>query len=322
MVRLSSGAAALAAVEKGRDIAMIGYTIQSRPLLHALEDAALRGARVTVRLEGEPYGDPSGSFAGYNRKLAASLRHDGVRVHVTHGSADGPMHAKALAIDGRAYLDDRNWARNDLILRDDDRADAAAVCATAAGGAVVGRSAFALQKREALCLEARMLQRAGAHDRVTVETETFGTSNAVCRALDDLGKRGLHPQLLVQRRPVASNPRERAALARLARDGVEVRTTNDTEKFAVCGPRAWIGSANASPAFGDPDIIDWGACTRNQQVVNAVATRLTQRWEQGRPFTAPAARNNRQKYVPGTACDFGNTSIRNPNARRIESGKS
>jgi phosphatidylserine/phosphatidylglycerophosphate/cardiolipin synthase-like enzyme len=289
MVRLSSGAAALAAVEKGRDIAMIGYTIQSRPLLHALEDAARRGARVSVRLEGAPYGDPNGSFAGYNRKLAASLRHDGVRVRLTHGAADGPMHAKALAIDGKLYLDDRNWARDDLILRDDDRADAAAVRATAAGRAANGRPAFALRKRDALRLEARMLQQAGSHDRVTVETETFGTSNAVCRALDDLGKRGLHPQLLVQGRPVASNPRERAALARLVRDGVEVRTTDDTEKFAVRGSRAWIGSANASPAFGNPDIIDWGACTRNRAIVETVATRLAQRWEQGRPFAVDAS---------------------------------
>jgi phosphatidylserine/phosphatidylglycerophosphate/cardiolipin synthase-like enzyme len=286
MLRLSSGPAALAAVGKGRDIAMIGYTIQSRPLLHALEDAARRGARVTVRLEGEPYGDPNGSFAGYNRKLAASLAQDGVCVRLTHGSSEGPMHAKGLAIDGKVYLDDRNWARDDLILRDDDPADAAAVRATAAGGAVAGRPAFALQKREALRLEAYMLQTATAGDRVTVETETFGTSNAVCRAVDDLGKRGLHPQLLVQRREAASNPRERAALERLTRDGVEVRTTDDTEKFAVCGSRAWIGSANASPAFGNPDIIDWGACTRNRQVVQAVATRLTQRWEQGRPFAA------------------------------------
>jgi phosphatidylserine/phosphatidylglycerophosphate/cardiolipin synthase-like enzyme len=289
MVGLSSGAAALAAVEKGRDIAMIGYTIQSRPLLHALEDAARRGAHVSVRLEGEPYGDPNGSFAGYNRKLAASLRHNGVRVRLTRGAADGPMHAKALAIDGKLYLDDRNWARDDLILRDDDRADAAAVQSTAAGRAADGRPAFALRKRDALRLEARMLQKAGAHDRVTVETETFGTSNAVCRALDDLGKRGLHPRLLVQRRPVASNLRERAALARLGRDGVDVRTTDDTEKFAVCGSRAWVGSANASPAFGNPDIIDWGACTRNRAVVEAVATRLAERWAQGRPLAGTAS---------------------------------
>jgi hypothetical protein len=158
------------------------------------------------------------------------------------------------------------------------------VHATATGRVAAGRPAFALRKRDALRLEARMLQQAASHDPVTVETETFGTSNAVCRALDDLVKRGLHPRLLVQRRPLASNLRERAALARLAADGVEVRTTDDTEKFAVCGSRAWIGSANASPAFGNPDIIDWGACTRNRAVVGTVATRLAQRWEQGRPF--------------------------------------
>ncbi|HEY3675599.1 MAG TPA: hypothetical protein VGK84_06365 [Candidatus Tumulicola sp.] len=288
MVRLSSGTAALAAVGKGRDIAVIGYTIQSRPMLDALEGAARRGARVTVRLEGQPYDDPRGSFAGHNRNLATSLRRNGVRVHLTRGAADGPMHAKALAVDGKLYLDDRNWARGDLILRDDDPADAAAVRATASGRAADGRPEFALRKRQALRLEARMLQKAATGDRVTVETETFGTSNAVCRALDELGKRGGHPRLLVQRRPLASNPRERAALARLVRDGVEVRTTDDTEKFAVCGSRAWIGSANASPAFGDPDIIDWGACTRNRTVVASVAARLAERWQQGRRFAGAA----------------------------------
>jgi hypothetical protein len=135
-----------------------------------------------------------------------------------------------------------------------------------------------------------MLRTAGAHDRVTVETETFGTSNAVCRALDELGKCGLHPRLLVQRRPAESNPRELSALQHLVRDGVNVRTTDDTEKFATCGSQAWIGSANASPAFGDPDIIDWGACTRNRAVVASVSARLAQRWDEGRPLTFATAR--------------------------------
>jgi phosphatidylserine/phosphatidylglycerophosphate/cardiolipin synthase-like enzyme len=287
MVRLSSGAAALAAVGKGREVAVVGYTLQSRPLVNALENAARRGANVTVRLEGVPYGDPNGSFARYNRRLVAELRRSGADARLSRATHEaGPLHAKALEVDGKLYLDDRNWARGDLILRDDDPRDAAAVRATAEGKAPNTRPAFALRKRAALALEARMLERAGARDRVTVETETFGTSNAVCRALDDLGKRGLHPRLLIERRPVASNPRERGALQRLVRDGVEVRTTTDTEKFAVSGSSAWIGSANASPAFGDPDLIDWGTCTRGGAVVAAVAARLQARWSEGKPLCA------------------------------------
>jgi phosphatidylserine/phosphatidylglycerophosphate/cardiolipin synthase-like enzyme len=288
MIRLSSGPAVLTAVEKGRDVAMIGYTLQSRPLLYALEDAARRGARVTVRLEGNPYDDASGSFAGFNHRLASQLRSAGAHVRLARGPSDGSVHAKALAVDGKLYLDDRNWARGDIIVRDDDRSDAEAVRATALGRPSNGRAAFALRKRQALEIEARMLRRAGVHDRVTAETETFGTSNAVCRALDDLGKRGLHPRLLVQRRAAAANPRERSVLERLTRDGVDVRTTDDTEKLAVCGSRAWIGSANASPAFGNPDIIDWGASTGNRSVVAAIGARLAQRWDQGRPFTVAA----------------------------------
>jgi phosphatidylserine/phosphatidylglycerophosphate/cardiolipin synthase-like enzyme len=252
-----------------------------------LENAAQRGANVTVRLEGVPYGDPNGSFARYNRRLVADLRRSGADARLSRPTHDaGPLHAKALEVDGKLYLDDRNWAGGDLILRDDDPRDAAAARALAEGKAPNTRPAFALRKRAALALEARMLERAGARDRVTVETETFGTSNAVCRALDDLGKRGLHPRLLVERRPVASNPRERGALQRLVRDGVEVRTTSDTEKFAVSGSSAWIGSANASPAFGDPDLIDWGTCTRGNAVVAAVAARLQARWSEGKPLRA------------------------------------
>jgi phosphatidylserine/phosphatidylglycerophosphate/cardiolipin synthase-like enzyme len=290
MVRLSSGSAALASVGKGHDIAMIAYTLESRPLLHALEDAARRGARVAVRLEGAPYGDPDGSFATYNHRLAIELRRSGASVRLNQPAAgDAPLHAKALAVDGKLFLDDRNWARADVIVRDDDAADSAAVRNAAAGRVPSDRTGFALHKRPALQLEARMLERARAGDRVRVETETFGSSNAVCRALDDLGKRGLHPQLLVERRPLASNARERATLQRLTKDGVEVRTTTDTEKFAMCGREAWIGSANASPAFGTPDEIDWGTCTRNGEIVTAVAERLETRWLAARPLEPTVA---------------------------------
>ncbi len=263
---------------------MIAYTLQSKHLLHALEDAARRGARVRVRLEGAPYGDPDGSFATYNRRLAIELRRSGAVVHVNDpASGDAPLHAKALAVDGKLFLDDRNWARDDVIVRDDDPGDSSAVRSATAGRAPSDRAGFAMHKRTALQLEARMLERTRAGDRVTLETETFGSSNAVCRALDDLGKRGLHPRLLVERR-LASNGRERATLQRLATDGVEVRTTTDTEKFAVCGRWAWIGSANASPAFGTPDEIDWGTCTRNGAIVAAVAERLEMRWLAARPL--------------------------------------
>jgi phosphatidylserine/phosphatidylglycerophosphate/cardiolipin synthase-like enzyme len=289
MVRLSSQPAALRAIRDGRDVSLVGYTLQSSALLHALENAARRGARVRVRLEGTPYGDPDGSFAKYNRRLVSELCRSGADARVTRDPAEAPLHAKALAVDDKLYLDDRNWARGDLILRDDDAADAAAVHALAKGTQPTQRSGFALHKREALKLEARMLERAHPGDRVTVETETFGTSNAVCRALDDIAKRGVHPRLLVQRRPAAANVREQRVLQRLAADGVEIRTTGDSEKLAASGRHAWIGSANASAAFGDPDLIDWGTCTRSRAVVDAIEARLAERWSQGRPFVPAAA---------------------------------
>ena len=86
-------------------------------------------------------------------------------------------------------------------------------------------------------------------------------------------------------REVASNARERKALERLAGDGVAVCLCRDSEKFALAGRRAWIGSANASPDFGTPDMLDWGVCTDDPTVVAAARAAVEARWNAAKPFT-------------------------------------
>jgi hypothetical protein len=137
----------------------------------------------------------------------------------------------------------------------------------------------ATTKRNALAAEAALLATASRADRVLVESESFGAGNPVYSALDALARRGAAPRLLVGARVLARNHRERATLERLQRDGVDVRVCKDSEKFALAGDRAWVGSANASFDGGRDDMTDWGLATANRSVVSAARARLEARWQ-------------------------------------------
>ena len=283
MIQLSSIGNVRAAISNARDVDVLAYTLSRGPVLDALEAAASRGAHVSVRLEGAPYGDSDGALALHNRRIVEKLARFGIDARLGHahpgGDSEAPVHAKALVADDRVFLDDRNWGADDFVVSDRDQDVVRAVV-----DAVDGKtphdapgSAVVLEKRAALAREADLLRSAGAGDDVIVESESFGNGNPVYAALDELGKRGLAPRLLVSARE-AANAREAKALARLASDGVSVRVTRGTEKFALVGDRSWIGSANASAAFGHPDMIDWGLCTGDRDVVAAARERVEARW--------------------------------------------
>ena len=262
MLRLTSTGAVVDQIARARSIAAEAYTLHG-PVLFALEDAARRGARVCVRLEGRPYDDPKGGLAAENARLAAELRVCGAQATLAH-----PLHAKALDLDGVLYLDEKNWQRNDLVLRVSDASQAHAV---------------ATIKHEALAREARLLRDSRGHDTV-VESESFGCCNAVYGALSTLARRGASPRLLVAQRDLRNNEREAQVLEKLSNDGVRVRVCKDSEKLAVTGRSAWLGSANATAAFGDSDMIDWGLCTRDSAIVSAVRTRLEAAWNGAEEF--------------------------------------
>ena len=261
MVELSSARELFAAIARAKTIELQAYTLHGQ-VLRALEAAASRGARVGVELEGSPHDDPRGRLARENRRVVAQLRADGVDARL-----GDPLHAKSIVADDTLFLDDRNFNASDLVLRDDDPADSASI---------------PMIKHEALAVEAEMLRSARSDDGVIVASESFGCCNSVYSALDALAKSGEAPRLVVCERELRGNARERNLLLTLVRDGVRVRVGRDTEKLALAGDRAWVGSANATVAFDRADLPDWGLCSGDPAIVAAVRDRIESEWSRAK----------------------------------------
>ncbi len=263
MVELSSARELFSALVRAKTIELQAYTLHG-PVLRALETAASRGARVGVELEGSPHDDPRGALGRENRRVVAELRAAGIDARL-----GDPLHAKSIVADGTLFLDDRNFNASDVVLRDDDPADAASIPTL---------------KHEALAAEAGLLRAARTDDGVIVASESFGCCNSVYSALDALAKRGGVPRLVVCERELRGNARERDVLRALMRDGVRVRVGRDTEKFALAGNRAWIGSANATVAFDRADLPDWGLCSEDPAIVAVVRGRIESEWSRAKPL--------------------------------------
>jgi hypothetical protein len=257
MLQLSSLQNAISSVERAKEIAFAAYTLHG-PLLEALEDAARHGAHVVVQLESSPYGRGKHGLARENARLANELRSAGADARLSEH-----VHAKTMRVDGALYLDEKNWHLRDVILRVDDAAEAAAI---------------PMDKHNALAIEAGMLAHATSSDGPIVETESFGSGNATYFALEALAGSGAAPRLLVSKGDLRGNARERGVLERLAARGVRVRVCEDSEKLAVAGNRAWLGSANATFAEGKFAMSDWGVCTADAAIVDTVRTRLESEW--------------------------------------------
>lgn len=266
MIELSSTSEALAALARGRAIAIEAYTLHG-PVLRAAERAAQRGARVLVCLEGAPENDKDDRLKNENRRLAAELRSFGARVKLEH-----PLHAKEIRVDGELYLDGKNWHDDDVVLRDDD--------------AAADVPAISESKSAALAAEGDLLREASPADDVIVESESFGCCNPVYAALQRLACAGAAPRLLVSAADLHRGNHEWNALERLASDGVRVRVCDDSEKLAAAGDRAWLGSANASCAFGIYDMIDWGLTTNDAAIARTARARLEATWRTARPMSS------------------------------------
>ena len=266
MVALSSTSEVLTQLATGSRIVAEAYTLHG-PILRALETAARRGAHVVVEFEAKPFGNPR--LAKENARLAQELRRAGADAELQER-----VHAKEIAIDGVLYLDEKNWHAGDVVLRDGDAHDAAKIAST---------------KSDALAREAQLLAAARARDGVIVESESFGSGNAVYSRLRELGRAGASPRLLVSERVLHGDRRERRVLEDLLRDGVRIRVCKDSAKFAVAGDRVWVGSANASYAGGKWDMTDWGLCTGNAAIVDTVCARLDAEWSSAKRFTSERA---------------------------------
>jgi phosphatidylserine/phosphatidylglycerophosphate/cardiolipin synthase-like enzyme len=263
MVALSSTGEALAALGRARQIDVRAYTLHG-PVLRAVEAAVRRGAEVSVHLADRPYKDAKGHLESENQRLANELRAQGATVSLEH-----LLHAKTLAIDGTLFLDGKNWWPGDLVLRDDDSADAVTIPTI---------------KDQALAQEDRLLAGALLADDAIVESESFGAHNVVYSDLEKLALGGAAPRLLVSEDDLRADPREHQVIERLVEDGVRVRVCRDSEKLAVAGDGAWLGSANATMAAPIADSTDWGLCTNDSQIVAAVRARLEAQWQNAKAF--------------------------------------
>lgn len=268
MISLSSAPELLRAVQKAREVDFAAY-ILSPGMERVLEDAARRGTLVRVRLNGCFHG--ASALLRANRAEVRRLRaaHADARLIHRRENDGPPLHLKAAVCDGIAYLDDCNWRAGgrDTIVR--------------AGRSTRG---VALDKRSALDAEAALLQNA-RHGTVEVETESAGYS-PVYSALKRLAQHGLRCRLLVSK--FGAQGTYAAAARHLAEAGVDVRVADSDEKFALCGARGWIGSANATSYYLHPDQLDWGARTSNPQLLHALHAKFARNWRTSKPL--PQAR--------------------------------
>lgn len=282
MLRLSSVDAVLHSLGEARALELYAFTLHPGPVLAGLEGAARRGARVRVRLSGESYGAGGPALLRRNRVLVDELVRCGADAELLPAGNDrATLHAKALIADGRLFLDDQNFGARDFVVRDDAVRDADAFRGALAGGVSRRLGSVAFDKPRAVAAEAALVRNAPDGADVVVESETFGYGR-VYSALAHLAARGGAPRLLVSDREARANSRERAALEGLAAAGVRVRLCRDSEKFALVGAAAWVGSANASPAFGVPPAVDWGVTTRSVPIVTEARRRIEQAWNAGR----------------------------------------
>jgi phosphatidylserine/phosphatidylglycerophosphate/cardiolipin synthase-like enzyme len=271
----------LAAMRTSRRIDFSAYVLWPGPVERALENAARRGTEVHVRLEGRLYhGTPE------MRKDNSDALHrlQKLRVDakmVDRADADGPrMHLKAAVCDGAAFLDDCNWNGGDIVIRDDNPEDVAAVRAAALHRPEDPPPGLALNKTAALQQEAGVLGKSRA-TQVDVETEAVGKTG-VSKVLRALAARGVRCRLLLSQHSVKSDFK---TIASLERDGVEIRALAKSEKFAVAGDRAWVGSADATSPYYNRDQIEWGIGTRDSRIVDALQRRFDANWRRAKTVT-------------------------------------
>ena len=284
-VDFSSTADVVAAVRHARSVSLGAYVLPNPRLVRALEGAADGGARVRVRL-GAPFHDPKGTLRRANEAVVRELRSHRVDAAIARG---GLMHLKAAVVDGRAYLDDRNWGGRgfDDVVTDSDPADVAAVRAALDGRPPRPSPSFAATKRDALDLERDVV--AASAGGLDLQSEVIGPG-PISSALAGAARRE-HVRLIVSSDEIRRGPRERRALDRLASSGVEIRigrgSRGGNDKLCVGGGTAWVGSANAT--WAAPGSLDWGLRIQDASLVARLRGRFEANWTDGLPFV-PAAR--------------------------------
>ncbi len=170
---MSSHDAFLSALADARYVALSSYVL-TQDLADRLIACADRGAEVHVRLSAHLVGDTTGRRTAAAARTVKRLLEHGVDAALT-GEGDTAPHLKAAAIDNAAWLDDRNFPRigPDLIVRDDDPADVAAVRACLDGSSPGSTARLTFTKATALAQEAGAIA-AAPPGEIDVSTEDIG----------------------------------------------------------------------------------------------------------------------------------------------------
>lgn len=286
MISLSSTPAMLAAMRTAKDITFSAYFLRpGGPVEQVLLDAIKRGAHVTVRLNGYFDNGPK-RLLDWNKQAVRDLKRvhaDAKMVHLS--DKDGPMlHLKAAVCDSVAFLDDRNWtAGRDIVLRDTTPGEVSAIRA-AAGYARAACKNIALTKAEALNRESDVID-SPRNRRVDIESETMTWHSPVYSAIKRHAN-DIHFRVLLSSQHLSGTTKK--TIGYLETMHVDVRMVDSSDKIAIAGgERAWVGSANATATWPDPNESDWGYSTDTKRFVRALQSRFNVNWRASRP---PAVR--------------------------------
>lgn len=281
MISVSSTAEMLEALRTAREVTFSAYLLRPGPVADGLKQAARRGADVQVRADGNLYGDCA-ARTPESRKVLRELRTAGVHALFVHCGKDGGpgLHMKAVVCDGVAFLDDCNWGRGgDTIVRDDTPSHVRAIREAALRRDARSIGVLAMNKFDALGAEARVLHGRRHVREIDVETEDLGGSPA-SHALRALIAKGIACRVLVSERAFNTYPGTHKAALSLRKAGADVRTVPASEKIAIAGSRAWIGSANATSTHYNGRDVDWSLTCKNAAVVRALKHRFNAHWRE------------------------------------------
>ncbi|MDE2571997.1 MAG: hypothetical protein KGM44_05680, partial [bacterium] len=241
VITLSTQQRLLAAIASARRIDAAVY-LPAGGFARALAGAARRGAAVTLHVAGTM--PPGSSRERALDAMLPALRAAGVHIVLER---DAIEHLKAVVIDGReGYLADRNFARDETLLRTDE--------ADAVGAAIDHRPARSRDillgtKGEVQDAEAALVRAAPAGTEVLAVSE-FANDSAVVRAM--LARAGQLRETLIVGATGAGLPAEARALAALAAKGVRVEVAQIAEKGLCIGAETIVTSANDS--VGQPSM--------------------------------------------------------------------
>ena len=257
-----------------------------------LTTAAENHAAVTVIYPVEEYGEDRGN--------ASALAEQGARIiwEVDNGetpppsplpsgestvSAQLPIHAKFALVDGVAYVDGHNFFSSDVLLRDANAADYAAIqtdlTSFPPSPPSVSTTAFTTDKYDSLDAEAALIGNANAGagstvDFISEDFDDYGTpAEAVYGALRAAAQHGATVNVIVEGPASDFDDYETCDLNTLSASGAHVYLgSGGSEKITLIGPSggtptsAWIGSSNMS----DYDFIDWGMTVTDAPVIAAM----------------------------------------------------